>query len=333
MVEAAFIALRGSFRKYQPYEELADKTFGTPAERIGLNSNFGTEDNAARVEGLLAYFRNYRPALDILRLQLLNEVAGEAGGLPRLPLKKLHKQSKLWGWVLPGMSSKVVLTTEDAGLFSVSSDAAAREYEIELQVAYEAEFVAIEQLTAREAAELRGVKVSFKIYKGAAALGGWWPIRMHKASKSALYLHQEAMAALRLYGTAPEQPVQEEPKTSRNDRAEWDSKRVLAEDRLLQSLADGRYYTRSYSSIQKWDTVSKGVQSLPVNKLEIKVPEKEGPWRRMVFALGFLPFAGDRCHTWVRVDQNGLAVATRPSAEPREPPPATEDFLAMPTPL
>lgn len=105
MVEAAFIALRRSFRKHRPYEEIADQTFRTPAGTIGLNSTPGTENNTAYVLGLLHFYAGYRPAVEILRSQLLNQLAVEPGGLPQPRLKKRDKYDKtghVWSWRLPG---------------------------------------------------------------------------------------------------------------------------------------------------------------------------------------------------------------------------------------
>lgn len=342
-VEAAFIALRRSFRKHPPYEQLADQTFGTPAGTIGLNSTPGTEDNAARVEGVLAYFKKYRPAVDVLRSQLINEVAGEAGGLPRPALAVLFGPGggTSLRWRLNGMPERVTLSHYDAELFSIDKRKHRRGYRMEFRVEYEADFVAIDQLTVAEATSITGTKISFKIWSGEAALGGWWPLRSRKATPEVMFLYKEATDAVRLCGGVPEimQEATEDTPPQNEDRTGWDASDFLDLKRILQSLAEGRYYARAYSYTSTWET-GEGHKEWTHNRVDILLPQKQGlrkagqkgKTEKLTLLLNFLPHAGERCHTWLRVNQQGFAAVTRPASEPRELTPAAEDFVAMPAP-
>lgn len=110
----------------------------------------------------------------------------------------------------------------------------------------------ISQITSEEAAEVNGVKISFKIHKGEAACGGWYPLRARKPTDSLMYLLREARAALRLVGLASEDDTTDRKPHRGCDEAGWETGHLRAYNRLMQSLADGRFYARGSTDTSKW---------------------------------------------------------------------------------
>jgi hypothetical protein len=232
------------------------------------------------------------------------------------------------------MRSPIVLEQESVAQFNIKRSAKDGEYKVQLQLKYEPDFLAFDHLTSDEAAELQGAKIYFKVWRANTALAGWLPLRRCKPTNALLYLYREAMSVLRLTGAAPKETAKKTGKNqkSASDDSGWDQATLLARARLLQSLADGRFYAKGYAGTSQWESKA-GHKVKEVNVVDIQVPQKVGKWRKTSLRLGFLPFAGDRCHVWVKVGREGITVATRSQDQAKEPPPAPATFVAMPSPL
>lgn len=141
------------------------------------------------------------------------------------------------------------------------------------------------------------------------------------------------MATLRLIGLAPEERNEEVLARKRvplDDRDEWDPKNLLNYERTMESLVEGRYYGRGYTHKTEWDT-AQGHTIRPTNKASVHIPQKTGKQAKIQFQLGFLPYRGEHVHSWIRVGRDGIFVVTRRDEDTREPPPAPEEFTAIPT--
>lgn len=132
LVEATFIALCQSFEKDAQYTKECAAVLGIRSGVKGLNGTPGTETAVQRYRGHRQHYGGpgLRPAFDVLRSNLLDEIRGEAGGLPRLTLKKSSKGNNSWVWRLPGMTKSIVLPQEDANLFGMELDAPEGEYQL-----------------------------------------------------------------------------------------------------------------------------------------------------------------------------------------------------------
>lgn len=57
---------------------------------------------------------------------------------------------------------------------------------------------------------------------------------------------------------------------------------------------------------------------------QLKIPQKVGKWTSTSL---FVTYAGVRCHAWVRVGRESIAIATRSQNQSRTPLSAAEDFV------
>lgn len=311
LIEASFIALRRSFRLDEGYLTEANQVFGDPSG-IGLNGTPGTENSVNRTRGAAARFAGlgHRPAVEVLRSHLLNEVSGVAGGLPRCAIKRYG--GHFWGWHLPGMRSPIVLDQDEVAKFGIKRSAMKGEYQVQFQIKYEPDFLAADQMTSEDVAELQGAKICFKVWRANTALVDWLPLRQCKPTNALLYQYREAMSVLRLAGAAPKETAKKTVKTRKEDSdlSGWGEATHLARARLLQSLADRRFYAKGYGGTSRWETKA-GIKVKQVNIVDLKLPQKVGRWRKTSLRLGFLPYVGDRCHVRIKIGREGIAVATR----------------------
>ncbi|CAO1630920.1 unnamed protein product [Sympodiomycopsis kandeliae] len=309
MVEAAMIALRGTFQGTQAYDQAREAALGPfSTEVMPLNRTPGTEGNLTKKQGLDTWFASKPTSRTILEYQVRNELMDEAGGLPRCPVtSSIPPGGVSWRCCIPGIERAIAFSQEHLRHLQLDY---AKIYEVELRMYRDDGFLYSSRLSPSEKVQSSGVRVEMKLMdpEDAAALTGWIVLATREAAQPVGQLYTWGTFVCRSLFGLDTPAIEVQRNTTGN----------IERDRKLEALVTGTWHARGGS------IAANGGKRARSNCFAYV----KGQQRSINFSADL--HVPTPCDVWLKVSAQGINVCIKAALDDEEAtPPAEENWRSV----